>query len=107
MKLRDANEAAHVYSADDLIIKPAFNAAAFHSQLAAKTFGAVLISASIMPSTQSLLQDNSRDLPHGTLCVADVQNSGRGTSSKNLPSTTGTAILQSVLLILMVSPVGN
>ena len=78
LKLGDAGTAAHVYSIDDLRARPAFDAVAFHSRLEAEAFGSVLISAATLPSTQSLLQDNSRELPHGTLCVADVQVSGRG-----------------------------
>lgn len=78
VKVGDANRAVAVYCVDDLRSKPLFDAAAFHDQLQTKEFGGVLISAAALPSTQSLLQDNSRQLPHGTLCIADVQNSGRG-----------------------------
>lgn len=78
LKVGDADRAAAVYCLDDLRSKPTFDAAAFHDQLQTKEFGGVLISAAALPSTQSLLQDNSRQLPHGTLCIADVQKSGRG-----------------------------
>lgn len=56
----------------------AFNGSLFLQQLKARSFGRVLLLSSQLPSTHSLLSENFKCFPVGTLCVADVQNKGRG-----------------------------
>lgn len=82
--------AAHVISREDLRDPPVFNAARFHSQMPTdSSYGAVMLSAASLPSTQSLLQQNSRQLPNGTICVADVQASGKGRGGNTWTSPPG------------------
>eukprot|EP00898_Chlorokybus_atmophyticus_P000679 jgi/Chlat1/1611/Chrsp127S01873 len=42
------------------------------------TLGRALLVAARLPSTQTILQENIKSFPPGTVCIADVQESGRG-----------------------------
>lgn len=77
-------------SRDEFQKPPTFNAARFHSQLPSQScYGSVILSAVSLPSTQSLLHQNSRQLPNGTTCVADVQASGQGRGGNTWTSPPG------------------
>lgn len=56
-----------------------FDPALFFKHLRSRGLGHLLLSAAVLPSTQTLLQQNSRTLPDGTVCVADQQAAGKGT----------------------------
>ena len=58
--------------------QPQFDAAAFMRHLGTAQLGQTLLSAVQLPSTQTLLQDVARQIPDGTVCVADVQSGGKG-----------------------------
>lgn len=55
-----------------------FKPAIFFQHLTTRSQGSVLGTASALPSTQTLLQDNPGHFPHGTVCVADRQIKGKG-----------------------------
>ena len=56
----------------------AFNAQAFLARLTTENLGCTLLTAAELPSTQTLLHDNSSAIPNGTVCVADRQIMGKG-----------------------------
>ncbi len=56
----------------------AFDDRLYFGHLGVPTVGRVLLHAEQLPSTQTLLQSNSRLLTDGLVCVADVQRAGKG-----------------------------
>lgn len=58
--------------------QPQFDATAYMQQLGTDRLGQTLLTAARLPSTQTLLQSNAQRFPDGTVCVADVQSSGKG-----------------------------
>ena len=56
----------------------AFDAHLYFGHLGVATVGRVLLHAEQLPSTQTLLQSNSRLLTDGLVCIADVQRAGKG-----------------------------
>lgn len=62
----------------DLEPRPRFSGEVFVSALSTKVLGKTLLSTSLIPSTQTLLRQHFAKFPDGTICVADVQTSGKG-----------------------------
>ena len=56
----------------------AFDDRLYFEHLGVATLGRVLLHAEQLPSTQTLLQSNSRLLTDGLVCIADVQRAGKG-----------------------------
>ncbi|BDA42446.1 Biotin-protein ligase [Coccomyxa sp. Obi] len=61
----------------------------FFQHLTTRSQGSVLATASALPSTQTLLQDNPGHFPHGTVCVADRQIKGKGRGQNTWESPEG------------------
>ena len=57
---------------------PAFDPELYMPRLRTAALGHVLLSASSLPSTQTLLYENGGCVPSGAVCVADRQHAGRG-----------------------------
>ena len=55
-----------------------FSAAEFFTGLSTQSIGQVLLSATEITSTQTLVYQEFAKYADGTLCVADVQTSGKG-----------------------------
>ena len=64
-----------------------FDASAYFGALRTQILGQVLLAAEVVPSTQSIVQDNIAALPNGTLCTATRQVAGKGALPSSPPAT--------------------
>ena len=69
---------APLCSREALNEQPAFDEKLYMQRLRSTCLGHVLLSAALLPSTQTLLHENSAVLPCNLVCVADRQASGKG-----------------------------
>lgn len=74
------------FALEQLQFAPRFDAAACQQQLSTAELGSTLLSAAALPSTQTLLQNNARLFPNGTVCIADTQHQGKGALCRRTPS---------------------
>ena len=56
-----------------------FDASIYFGALRTQFLGQVLLAAEEVPSTQTIVQENTAVLPNGTLCTATRQVAGKGT----------------------------
>ncbi|GJS49066.1 biotin--protein ligase 2-like protein isoform X1 [Tanacetum coccineum] len=69
-----------------------FNIATYMRSLATKCFGRLLLWSPRLPSTQDVVSLNFREIPIGSVCIADVQFKGRGRSQNVWESPKGSLL---------------
>ncbi|KAK9803441.1 hypothetical protein WJX73_001014 [Symbiochloris irregularis] len=71
------------------INRASFNSDVYFEHLHSRGLGRLLLSAAVLPSTQTLLHQNSKKLPDGIVCVADQQAAGKGRGGNQWTSPLG------------------
>lgn len=59
-------------------ISGSFVPSKYYARLGTNKLGHILFTASALPSTQVIIQDNSHCIPDGAVCIADKQYGGKG-----------------------------
>ncbi|PNX93506.1 biotin-protein ligase-like protein, partial [Trifolium pratense] len=86
LKLSDKEELSIILHSEinkNVLQQQSFQFSSFMSSLSTNQFGRLLIWSPQLSSTHDVISKNFCELPVGTVCVADIQNKGRG-RSKNV-----------------------